>query len=97
MAAQLATDLVWSAQADAKDRTKAELVKSFQSSWRTFRDLAAPARTTWAADEYVIRAAVATSRAKQLEVPFLAIHRVVDGKVSAVWLFDQHLPAHDLP
>ncbi len=98
--ALLADNVVWSEQAMAKDQSKKDLATSMPEMWKAFSDLKLTVGDSWAAGDYV--AATETfdgtnngdlpsmhlkKTGKKVSLPFLAIHKLDFGKVTATWIF----------
>jgi steroid delta-isomerase-like uncharacterized protein len=98
--ALLADNVVWSEQAMAKDQSKKDLATSMPAMWKAFSDLKLTVGDAWAAGDYV--AATETfegtndgdlpsmhlkKTGKKVSLPFLAIHKLDSGKVTATWIF----------
>jgi steroid delta-isomerase-like uncharacterized protein len=98
--AVLADNVVWSEQAMSKDQSKKDLATSTPEMWKAFSDLKLTVGDAWAAGDYV--AATETfegtndgdlpsmhlkKTGKKVSLPFLAIHKLDAGKVTAAWIF----------
>jgi steroid delta-isomerase-like uncharacterized protein len=98
--ALLADNVVWSEQAMAKDESKKDLATIMPQMWKAFSDLKLTVGDSWAAGDYV--AATETfegtndgdlpsmhlkKTGRKVSLPFLAIHKLDFGKVTATWIF----------
>ena len=100
----LTDDTVWSEAASPQDESKKEVLGEMPQMWKGFSDLKFDVKTSWAAGDYVaavesfdgtndgdIKMMKLKKTGKKIEAPFLAVHRIQDGKVAATWIFFQSM------
>ncbi|HEY1811928.1 MAG TPA: nuclear transport factor 2 family protein [Kofleriaceae bacterium] len=96
----LADNVVWSEQAMPKDQTKKDLESNLPQLWKAFSDLKFDVTDSWAAGDYVVAtetfdgtndgdmpAMKIKKTGKKVSLPFLAIHKLENGRVTAAWMF----------
>jgi predicted ester cyclase len=96
----LADNVVWSEQAMPKDQTKKDLETNLPQMWKAFSDLKFDVTDSWAAGDYVVAtetfdgtndgdmpAMKLKKTGKKVSLPFLAIHKLENGRVTAAWIF----------
>jgi predicted ester cyclase len=104
LGAALTDDSTWSEAASPKDETKKQVLGEMPQMWKGFSDLKFDVTTSWAAGDYVaalesfdgtndgaVKMMKLKKTGKKVEAPFLAVHRIKDGKVAATWIFYQSM------
>ena len=98
-------DTVWSEQAQPKDWNKKELTAMLGTMWKAFSDLKINTTDQIAAGDYVAatgtlegtndgpmpQMGIKKATGKKVSAPFLAVHKIENGKVKATWIFSQSM------
>jgi predicted ester cyclase len=104
MSAMLDDKVVWSEVAMEKDMDKKEMSKGLAGMWKGFSDLKIEPANVWGAGDYVVSVAKMTGTndgdvpmmklkktGKPIDISFLEIDKIKDGKVQTAWLFYNNL------